>query len=153
MARINLKTLNELGYKEEQKGVYVKKVNDFLYKTIIVENKDTIKTRALRTTKLSIVHKEQIDDIINAYKELKEEYEQAKIKELITPSEKSFIKVLCNGMVSRATYIAVIKRENERYIRIRWDNSKLYSYIPINQGLNNLEIERNYTLKELGIND
>ena len=141
MARINLKTLNELGYKEEQKGVYVKKVNDFLYKTIIVENKDTIKTRALRTTKLSIVHKEQIDDIINAY------------KELITPSEKSFIKVLCNGMVSRATYIAVIKRENERYIRIRWDNSKLYSYIPINQGLNNLEIERNYTLKELGIND
>ena len=73
MARINLKTLNELGYKEEQKGVYVKKVNDFLYKTIIVENKDTIKTRALRTTKLSIVHKEQIDDIINAYKELKVE--------------------------------------------------------------------------------
>ena len=36
MARINLKTLKELGYKEEQKGVYVKKVNDFLYKTIIV---------------------------------------------------------------------------------------------------------------------
>ena len=67
MARINLKTLNELGYKEEQKGVYVKKVNDFLYKTIIVENKDTIKTRALRTTKLSIVHKEQIDDIIKLY--------------------------------------------------------------------------------------
>ena len=56
-------------------------------------------------------------------------------------------------MVSRATYIAVIKRENERFIRIRWDNSKLYSYIPLTNGLNNLEIERNYTLKELGIND
>ena len=151
---INIEKLKQIGYQQLNGETYGKKENDFFTKVIQVQPKTNIVvSRYLKTSKLSIVKSDQINELIKFYKELKKEYEECLIKgekPLLTNEDKNYLKVLFIQCKQEVSYIAIIKRYENRYLRVRYGMSKMYSYIRMPKGFEGLSVDKNYTLQELG---
>lgn len=155
--KLNIEKLKELGYKKKNGEEYAKNdKQDNIRKSIFFElNTNTFKGKALRINKLLINSADTLKYLIATYKELNEDIKNTTIiikEPTLTQEEKNYLQIIVSQSEdNQVSYIAIVKVNGNRYLRIRYFMSKLYSYIPMVKGFESLEEDKNYTLEELGV--